>query len=205
MGAKSTITQMEENRQDFNRHETQRYIRKVFLSLYTKNGLDGVAVNELCRQAGIAKSTFYSYYDDKYSVLEAIEDELLEGLEEINKDRSQQYMNSVIAGKGLSEAPLIAQFLKDHLEEFRAIMGPKGDVSFETRWRAQITEKVRDIFAKENKVIKKTELACAIFTSSLMGVFRYLIFVDQNIPTDVISAVIEKTLKYTLLDLKDVL
>ena len=84
-------------------------------------------------------------------------------------------------------------------------MGPKGDVRFEARWRAQITEKLRAVFAKENKVIKKTELACAIFTSALLGVYRYYIFVDQDVPTDKMSEIIDKTLKFTLLDLKDVL
>ena len=40
---------------------------------------------------------------------------------------------------------MTADFIKEHMEDFRAIMGPKGDPSFETRWRQHIMEKYREL------------------------------------------------------------
>ena len=50
------------NRREFNKQETMRHIRSVFMDLYAQDGIDGITVNGLCKACGIAKSTFYLYF-----------------------------------------------------------------------------------------------------------------------------------------------
>lgn len=64
------------NRREFNKLETARRIRLVFMELYAKGGINNVTVNALCKECGIAKATFCIYYEDKYQVLEAVEKEM---------------------------------------------------------------------------------------------------------------------------------
>ena len=89
------------NRKEFNRSETQRHIRNVFLEIYSEKGIDGVTINGLCKQAGIVKATFYTYFEDKYAVLEEIETELLSTLSEVNNNLENLEVTPVLKGKPL--------------------------------------------------------------------------------------------------------
>jgi len=188
------------NRKDFNRSETQRHIRKVFLDLYQEKGIDGVTVNELCRQAQIVKPTFYTYFEDKYSVLDEIEGELLDTLARTNSELDKLEISPVLHGKPLPQASMTVDFILEHLEEYRAIMGPKGDPSFESRWRRNIAASFKDRFLKEKKDPKSAGLACAIFSSTLLGIYRYFIFEEPEISKEDFTLILGNTFKYALMD-----
>lgn len=188
------------NRKEFNRAETQRHIRSVFLQLYKDKGIDGVTVNELCRQAGIVKSTFYTYFEDKYSVLEEIESDLLNTLAEINNDLEKIDLETVVMGQPLPQAAKTVDFILEHLEEYRAIMGAKGDPSFENRWRRNIADSFTDRFLKEKIDLRSAGLACAIFSSTAIGIFRYFIFEAPDISKEDFTLILGNTFKYALMD-----
>ena len=188
------------NRKDFNRTETQRHIRNVFLDLYAEKGIDGVTVNELCRQAGIVKSTFYTYFEDKYSVLEDIEWELLLGLAEVNSYLEKLEITPVLQGDPLPQASKTVDFILLHLDEYRSIMGPKGDPSFENRWRRNIASSFKDRFLKEKNDERSAGLACAIFSSTLIGIYRYFIFEAPDISKENFALILGNTFKYALMD-----
>ena len=187
-------------RKDFNRSETQRHIRNTFLKLYAEKGIDGVTVNELCRNAGIVKSTFYIYFEDKYSVLEEIETELLEYLANVNSDLEKLEVTPVLMGDPLPQASKTVSFILEHLEEYRAIMGPKGDPSFESRWRRNIAASFKDRFLKEKGDARSAGLACAIFSSTLIGIYRYFIFEAPDISRENFALILGNTFKYALMD-----
>ena len=64
---------MPANRREYNKRETVRHIQSVFLTLYTQKGIQGITVSQLCQACGIAKSTFYLYFEDKFAVLDRME------------------------------------------------------------------------------------------------------------------------------------
>lgn len=55
--------------------KTQKAIKEAFMLLRSKKALEKITVKELCREAQINKSTFYSHYDDIYSLSDALEKE----------------------------------------------------------------------------------------------------------------------------------
>jgi AcrR family transcriptional regulator len=188
------------NRKEFNRFETQRHIRKVFLEIYEEKGIDGVTINGLCKQAGIVKSTFYTYFEDKYAVLEEIESELLNSLAEINNDLEKLNVAPVLQGDPLPQASKTVDFILLHLREYRAIMGPKGDSSFENRWRRHISSSFYNRFLREKHDQKSAGLACAIFSSTLIGIYRYFIFEAPDITKENFALILGNTFKYALMD-----
>lgn len=188
------------NRKEFNRAETQRHIRTVFLDIYAEKGIDGVTVNGLCQKAGIVKSTFYTYFEDKYSVLDEIERELLEGLGSINSDLENLEVTPVLAGEPLPQAAKTVDFILEHLDTYKAIMGPKGDPSFENRWRRNIAASFKDRFLKEKGDVRSAGLACAIFSSTLIGIYRYFIFEAPDISKENFALILGNTFKYALMD-----
>ncbi len=191
---------MAANRKDFNRQETRRHIRSVFLDLYAEKGIDGITIAELCREAGIVKSTFYSYFDDKYSVLEEIEEELLSSLADMNDDLESLKVTPVLSGEPLPQASGTVDYILDHSKEFRLIMGPKGDPRFENRWRKNIADSFRDCFIREKGDLHRAGLACAIFSATLIGIYRYFIFEEPDISRENFTLILGNTFKYALMD-----
>lgn len=187
-------------RKDFNRSETQRHIRNIFLELYAEKGIDGVTINELCRQAGIVKSTFYTYFEDKYSVLDEIEKELLDSLSNVNSNLEDLEVTPVLMGDPLPQASETVDFILAHLDEYQAIMGPKGDPSFEIRWRRNIATSFKNRFIKEKGDNRSAGLACAIFASTLIGIYRYFIFDAPDISKENFALILGNTFKYALMD-----
>ncbi|MBR2554568.1 MAG: TetR/AcrR family transcriptional regulator [Aeriscardovia sp.] len=188
------------SRKDYNRAETQRHIKKVFLELYDRGGIETITVNALCKEAGIVKSTFYTYFDDKYSVLEMIEQNLLSHLSYVNASLEDIDVAMVLRGEPLPQASKTVEFILDHLDEYRAIMGPHGDPSFEIRWRRNIAESFRNRFLKEKGDVRSAGLACAIFSSTLIGIYRYFIFEAPDISKEDFTMILGNTFKYALLD-----
>lgn len=62
---------------DLRIEKTHQNIVNAFLELRSKKPLEKITVKELCAQARINKSTFYSHYDDIYDLSDSIETEIV--------------------------------------------------------------------------------------------------------------------------------
>ncbi len=58
--------------------KTKKAIKEAFLQLRATKALEKISVKELCKEAQINKSTFYTHYDDIYSLSDALEKEAVE-------------------------------------------------------------------------------------------------------------------------------
>lgn len=68
-----------------NRRERVKVLSDAALRLFLERGLDGVTIDDITQAAGVAKGTFYRYFEDKPALVDAliapVRRELLEGLE----------------------------------------------------------------------------------------------------------------------------
>ena len=62
---------------DLRVEKTERAIRNAFIELRAGKPLEKITVKELCAEARINKSTFYSHYEDIYALSEAMEKETI--------------------------------------------------------------------------------------------------------------------------------
>lgn len=60
--------------------QTRQTIIDVYLELMRSKKWDRITVRELCSAASITRGTFYQYFDDIYSLMEQLENEMLENL-----------------------------------------------------------------------------------------------------------------------------
>lgn len=188
------------NRREFNKQETVRHIRSVFMDLYAKGGINSITINILCKECGIARSTFYLYYDDKYQVLESVEDEILEDLREICHDLRDCDMNEVLSGKPLEKAQSMVGYLKDNAQTFRALLGKYGDPRFSYKWKKDIVESFMGRFRAEKGDTPSAGIACTIFSSSLIGLYTHFLFDAPQVTDHEFSIIIGNLLKYSLFD-----
>lgn len=74
---------------DLRIEKTQRAIRNAFIELRSKKPLEKITVKELCAEACINKSTFYSHYEDIYALSKAMEKEtvasIINGIEHLKE------------------------------------------------------------------------------------------------------------------------
>lgn len=66
--------------------QTKRLIKTSFLSLLTNKDFNKISIRDLTESAAINRGTFYLHFENKYDLLENIEQDLLYGLEKACMD-----------------------------------------------------------------------------------------------------------------------
>lgn len=76
------------------RRESVERLEKVFLELLQTRELDEIRVSELCKRAGLNRTTFYANYTDVYGLADSIRDKLEGNLTELYRDEITEGFNS---------------------------------------------------------------------------------------------------------------
>lgn len=126
--------------------------------------------------------------------------DMLQHLAGINARLEDVDVEQVLHGNPLKQASLSVDYLLEHLEEFRIVMGSHGDPRFENMWRRDIADSFKDRFLKEKRDPQRAGLACAIFSSTLIGIYRYFIFQNPMISKEDFALILGNTFKYALQD-----
>lgn len=191
---------MPTNRREFNKQETMRHIREIFLSLYAQGGIESITVSGLCAACGIAKSTFYLYFEDKYAVLDAIERNLLDGVWAINGVLADCDLEDVRRGRALPKASESVRFIKGHSAAYKALLGPYGDPQFIHKWKRGIERSIQGCFDPEKDDMRSAQLSSTIFSSAMVGVYTHFIFEQPDLTEREMAIILGNLFKYVLLD-----
>ena len=110
-------------------NDTKRAIVDALFRVVGDKPVDKVSVDDVAREAGISRSTFYRYFSSVNDVIKSFEESLLDSLKSIN-DLSN-YVRVSQADVEAS-APVIAamRVLRDNCDKVLALNGPNGDPSF---------------------------------------------------------------------------
>ena len=190
---------MSSNRKEFNRQETVRHIQATFISLYAKNGIGGITVEKLCKACKISKSTFYFYFSDKYSVLDSIEQELLDHLGEINKEYDVS-MADVAAGVPSATLIETVDYIREKADVFRALVGRNGDSAFVFKWRSIIERDFLNRYVSEKGNDRIAPVACTIFSSCVLGLDTHFLFRAPEMTTRNLCLIVGNITKFALFD-----
>ena len=69
-------------------------IEKAFLDLLQSKTLNQITVSEVCKQAGLNRSTFYANYLDIYDLADSLRDKVEEGVKELYRQEVLEKYNS---------------------------------------------------------------------------------------------------------------
>ncbi|OFI45707.1 hypothetical protein BG262_06840 [Floricoccus penangensis] len=170
---------------------TKRKIKHALLDCMEDKKFELITVNDIVTKADVNRSTFYRYYDDKYTLLDEIE---LAVIKHINQYRDSNAI--YIEGKGYINSQNIISMLR-HLKKFDFIINRllsfNGDQLFEIRLRNQLSQQ----FYKSIKVTtsnEKLELIKDFLGHIVIGTFRYWTSQDENMSEEDLSQVIEDLL-----------
>ena len=65
------------------KRESIQRIEQAFIELLQSRGLEQISISELCKRAGLNRSTFYANYADLYALADSIRDKLEQDLSEL--------------------------------------------------------------------------------------------------------------------------
>ena len=116
-------------------NDTKQAIHTAFFILYRKRSFNQISVKELCVQAPVARTTFYSYYNNLAELKDEIEDELIGGIIEIAKCSIDDSPDKADMTSFFSKT---LNYIKLHWDENYAFLITQPDFSYITKWKDAI-------------------------------------------------------------------
>ncbi len=129
-------------------------------------------MNEICELCGISRSAFYHYFDDKYSVLESICNEILEHVAEMNLN-----MHTIRISDTDTSMPLwieTATYISEKRDFILPLISIPGDQPFIHQWRHLIQETIKKrLLADHFKDMEKLDLISYTLAASTISLYEY--------------------------------
>lgn len=154
--------------------KSKRAIRNAFYQLMKQEGFSKITVQQILNIAEINRSTFYSYYNDKFDLLDKLETELLDDLKQIIFESAP--VNQFLAHKmTLNDLNSYIIMLLDYLhvngEYIVLLMGPNGDNTLPNKLSTIMSD-----FLSESHLIDYLAIPKKYAISALVGMITNVIY-----------------------------
>ncbi|MEY2196756.1 TetR/AcrR family transcriptional regulator [Neobacillus sp. BF23-41] len=171
---------MRDSNTDLRVIRTKESIRDALVELIDENGFDTITVKDITTRAKINRGTFYTHYQDKFDLITKCEEEVMLEMSRLAKKNLPGVIaaletNSPTATP-FSLAVLIFEFLNENSGFMKAVLGPTGDLTFQTRlkdfmWKTLFGNDPNALIKEENLLVPGQYLASYI-SSAHIGVIQ---------------------------------
>jgi AcrR family transcriptional regulator len=171
---------LRDNNTDLRIIRTKESIREALVELIDEKGFEAITVKDITTRAKINRGTFYAHYQDKFDLMTKCEEEIMLEMSRIAK----QNFPGVIAALGTNSTTLAAfplvvsifEYLNENSGFMKAVLGPKGDLLFQTRlkdfmWKTMFGNNPNALFKEENLLVPGQYLASYV-ASAHIGVIQ---------------------------------
>lgn len=115
-------------------------LERALCMLLRERELKKITVKEICINAGISRSAFYTYFDNIYSLIEEMEDRILDDIVQIMKKWKGFDFQTVKSGKADAMFSEICNYCYRNRDIYRAVFGFHGNDDFIYRYERIIFE-----------------------------------------------------------------
>ncbi|TLS49323.1 TetR/AcrR family transcriptional regulator [Paenibacillus antri] len=156
---------------------TKRLIRDALTELIEEKGFEGITVKDLTDRADINRGTFYIHFKDKYDLLDQSEKEIMDHIERLAASGYQWAMagdwKEIIHGATIPFVQKLFEYFQEHARFMNAVLGPKGDPSFQKRLREVIRKRVLPVLTQtRHEVLVPVHYLTAYVSSAHLGVIQ---------------------------------
>jgi len=171
---------MRDSNTDLRIIRTKESIRDALVELIDEKGFEAITVKDITTRAKINRGTFYAHYQDKFDLMTKCEDEIMLEMSRILKQNFPSVLAALETNSPIetpySAAVLIFEYLNENSGFMKAVLGPKGDLSFQTRlkdfiWKTMFGNEPVAIIKEENLLVPGQYLASYI-ASAHIGVIQ---------------------------------
>lgn len=184
---------MEEKKTDIRIIKTRRAIQAAFLKLMKEKGFTAVTVKDIIQEAEINRSTFYAHYEDKYDLLDNIENDLLNRINEteirtdiLRTNGDNESFEEVVKGR--------AQMLIENGQLIALLFSENGDPTFAGKLGDSIY-RLWQSAEVSGRFILPDQYAIAVLIGMLTGLFSEWIRGGFRENADVFSGMVVTTVR----------
>lgn len=159
---------------------TKKMIRTALSQLIEEKGFSDISITDITKRADINRGTFYLHYSDKYDLLEKIENEVIQELLCNCKPKSDlEIQNIDFVSKPMPFMIKIFEYLKENAIFMKAILGPKGDLIFQSKLKELIQTCLFEnitvkIFRKDTMLVPEPYFIAYILSAHLGVIQQWL-------------------------------
>ena len=166
-------------------------LQKALVELNRNKEICRISVKELCNQAHVARSTFYSYYDNVLQLKEQIEDNLICRLVRLNDDLNDA---DIDLETGFPFFQNTCDFIEKNKQVFYSFLIENPNIQFIQKWQAGIKFHFWNRFFNEANE-KNEKLILEIISSQAITAFTYWLKNPYDVDMDSLNLLIMKTLQ----------
>lgn len=164
---------------DIRIQKTKKSIEDAFLHLIKENSFTDITIKDICDQAMISRSTFYSHYKDKYDLLEYYFNKVISNFTALGIN----YFSDKSMSLKIETARELLNYVYDNADIFKTFLQlNEQNLDLFNKLTHIITKGCYDYFKRTNKVDKYNlgnEYIAQIYTAIIMNSIRW-ISVNQN-------------------------
>ncbi|TRZ39487.1 TetR/AcrR family transcriptional regulator [Niallia circulans] len=143
---------MADSKTDLRIIRTKESILTALIELMEEKGFETITVKDITTRANINRGTFYAHYQDKFDLMAKCEEKVMLEISSIAKQNFPTVIASLeMASSDVPPFPLtvsLFEYLNENSDIMTALLGPKGDLSFQTR----LKEFMRDTLYGNNPI-----------------------------------------------------
>lgn len=171
-------------------NSTIQSIQSAFMDLYHKHAYDKITVKDLCIHTPIARTTFYTYYDNIDDVKNEIEDLLIKGLLDVTEQVSLgdvSHMNFKVF------LDATQSYIEKHWDWFYSFMIQQINERFIDKWK----EAIKYNFSRkypDKTTIHNYDLISEVLASATIGAYTYWMKYPDKVNTEDMKEIIIKAI-----------
>lgn len=181
--------------------ETRRMINDAFIELYSNNDFEKITVTAIAEAAHLSRGTFYLYYEDIYSLLDAIETDLIAG---INRYMNEVILHTVTHSKRESFCEVYVQmleFIKSEQNYFRTLLFGNQYPRFVYRYGKSIENTFSISLDLDRQNPKEAiQLISAFLGGGIITMFKDWIMSDFSMPSYQLATIVYQALFHGLMN-----
>jgi len=167
---------------------TKESIQDALVELIEEKGFEAITVKDITTRAKINRGTFYSHYQDKYDLIAKCEEKVMNEMADI----LIKNVPTIIADLGTNSPATtpstnlisIFEYLDRNRGFMKAVLGPKGDLSFQTKWkefmRKTLFESNKSPLVKHENFLVPAEYFISYVASAHIGVIEKWLNSDRG-------------------------
>lgn len=171
-------------------NQTKKSIQASFMKLYNRYDYDKISVKDLCANTPVARTTFYSYYNNIDEVKWDIEDKIIRGLLEVTESVSQGNLPDM---DFMIFLDTIQIYIEENWEWIYAFVVKQVNHRFIDKWKQAICGNFQKRYP-EKQNIQNYGLISEIVASATIGAYTYWMKYPDRVKKGDMKDVIRKTL-----------
>lgn len=165
---------------------TRKKICSVLTEMLEETAIEKIAITELCRRAGINRTTFYNHYGSQYHVLEDLTRRYLDDIGKVLADTAGNEKEVVHA-----RVTMVFRYMEEHLKISRLLINSTADPSFPEALFS--LERLSELIDENLKDIQDAYMKKAVIDYAVNGSFKLIrewLNEEERMPADQMAGII---------------